>query len=416
MTIVRNQQTGVYEGDFRGAHLKRLHLTFRTKVRAKAEPLHAAVLALYREGDAEIVDLLRAGKITVEQVARCVRDRAPFSSLRPGAAWPTVAEACDAYTAWLTGNAKKTAKTAANARQQLAHWRDAFAERPLDRVPRAEAEAWQERIVTTKAAGTARNIVGRVVACYAWHARREDDAAHEQRRPARTLRCPLDAETRPTSAGKRERYLTPEEADRLTLATPPALAAAVACGLLAGLRIDEVCHLRPGVDVDFARDMLVVQARGTKGQPGFWQPKGAIRKDNAARREVPISPELRRVLERHLADGYASEAWLFPAATVAGPVSDAVLRDRFARVVRDAGLVYGRTDPTGVVFHTLRHTFASWLIAADVNPYRVAKMLGNTLAIVEDVYGHLAPSDNRAAVALVSSAVRFAGVTDGASA
>jgi integrase len=403
MTLVRNAD-GVWEADCRNGPLPRIHLSLGTKVRAKAEPLHAALVEFRAEGNAALDALLRrrdkkAGGITVQQLARCVRERKPFASLLPALAWPTVQAAADAYVDWLTGHDEREASTATSARQKLAPFVAAFGALPLDAVDPAAADQWQTDLSAARAVNTARDMVTRVVSMYAWHARQDVRAAATVGRPARHLVCPLDPERRPTRVVRRERFLTREEATRLIAATPDAILAHTGCLLLAGLRIDEMCHLRPDVDVDLARDMLVIQARGEKGQPGYWRPKGG------KRREVPITADLRALLERQIA-ARASESYVFPSRTRGDrPLHPSKYRDAFEPCVTAAGLVYGREDPAGVVPHTLRHTFASWLVTADVNPYRVAKLMGNSLKMIEDTYGHLAPTDNRAAVALLSGAV-----------
>jgi integrase len=344
--------------------------------------------------------------VTVEALARCRRDQVPFSTLRKTLAWPTVADAVTEYVDWLTGHAQRERATAAGASTQLARFAARFGSVPLHRVPHDDAAKWQEELLAAVAVGTARVYVARVVALYHWHARREARAAAKAARAPRPLACPLDPDTRPTVTPKRERYLTREEATRVVAATPEAFLAPLACGLLAGLRIEEILHLRPEADIDFGRDMLVIQTRGTKGQPGYWRTK------TGQRREVPITADLRPLLAGHLAR-YGSVAYAFPSpAHPAHPMDAETYRRHFRRVVTGAGLVYGRTDPNGVVPHTLRHTFASWLVAADVNPYRVAKLLGNSLKMIETTYGHLAPKDNAAAVALLSGAVPFPQMAD----
>jgi len=44
-----------------------------------------------------------------------------------------------------------------------------------------------------------------------------------------------------------------------------------------------------------------------------------------------------------------------------------------------------------VVFHTLRHTFASWLVQEGEALYTVAKLMGHTSLEMTQRYSHLAP-------------------------
>lgn len=44
-----------------------------------------------------------------------------------------------------------------------------------------------------------------------------------------------------------------------------------------------------------------------------------------------------------------------------------------------------------VVFYTLRHTFASWLVMQGVPLYNVGKMLGHKTTIMTQRYAHLSP-------------------------
>jgi site-specific recombinase XerD len=56
------------------------------------------------------------------------------------------------------------------------------------------------------------------------------------------------------------------------------------------------------------------------------------------------------------------------------------------------GLNDGITDSTyRVVFHTLRHTFASHLVIAGVDLYRVQKLMRHKTAAMTQKYAHLRP-------------------------
>ena len=70
----------------------------------------------------------------------------------------------------------------------------------------------------------------------------------------------------------------------------------------------------------------------------------------------------------------------------------------FERVVKELGFNEGIEDARDkVVFHSLRHTFASWLVQRGVPLYTVAELMGHTTLEMTKRYSHLAPDTMRAA-------------------
>lgn len=70
----------------------------------------------------------------------------------------------------------------------------------------------------------------------------------------------------------------------------------------------------------------------------------------------------------------------------------------FARAVKQAGLNAGITDRRQrVTFHTLRHSFASWLVMAGVSLYQVKELLGHASLTMTERYSHLSPDRNKLA-------------------
>ena len=68
------------------------------------------------------------------------------------------------------------------------------------------------------------------------------------------------------------------------------------------------------------------------------------------------------------------------------------LRKAFHRILIDAGL-------RRVRFHDLRHTFASLLLQQGESLAYVKDQMGHSsIQVTVDIYGHLVPGDNRAAV------------------
>ena len=71
----------------------------------------------------------------------------------------------------------------------------------------------------------------------------------------------------------------------------------------------------------------------------------------------------------------------------------------FERVVKDLGFNTGITDRRHkVVFHTLRHTYASWLVESGVDLYTVKKLMGHSTIAMTERYAHLGDSTLQSAV------------------
>jgi len=73
--------------------------------------------------------------------------------------------------------------------------------------------------------------------------------------------------------------------------------------------------------------------------------------------------------------------------------------DAFKNAVKRLGLNNDVTDPRNkVVFHTLRHTFASWLVQAGTPLYTVKELLGHKSIAMTERYSHLAENTMREAI------------------
>lgn len=391
--MFKNRETGYWEDDFRRRGVSRLHLSYGVTRKDDARELHAVMVRLFREKRHALIERVRAGDVSVHELKRRVdagetlerpEDDAP-PAVEP---WPSLAVAAAQYLAWLEANPRKAKGTHGAARTELRRFLAAAGgEMPLDAVTSSRVTAFQAQLY---AAGhppnTVTATVTRVGALFNWHRRHEEKRAREEKRAPRTLYVPLDRDEIVIARTRRDRFLAPPEADALLAACPPRLLFPVMAGLLAGLRVEEMLHLRPSFDVDLTAGLLTIQEQPT------WYPK------NRKRRHIPISPDLRPVLEHHL-QRYASADWVTPGVRRPDrPFSHDTFDDAFGAIVRRAGLIAGRRDPSGVVFHTLRHTFASWLVQRGVDLYTVSQILGNSLAVVESTYAHLAPDFRQRAV------------------
>ena len=88
-----------------------------------------------------------------------------------------------------------------------------------------------------------------------------------------------------------------------------------------------------------------------------------------------------------------------------GTVRKAISKS-FMRTVNKLGLNDGCTDPRNkVVFHTLRHTYASWLVQEGTPLYEVAKHLGHSTISMTERYSHLAPKNFENSVKVIEKKV-----------
>ena len=423
MSLIQNPVTGIWEADLKDRMAGRLHISMRTKVKREATTRYAALVAFVREGDLDLIARLRDRKIHITAVERCVRDRVPFAALRGSAMrWPSVADAIEQYVAWLDANENKADGTTETAANQLARFAEftrddgtAIGDVRLDDVSTEDVASYQTYLATIGndgkpyATNTRTAYVGRVGALYAWHREEEERRAIQERRSPLPLHSPVDRRTRPRDRTARERYLSQAEAEALMAATPDQLRFPVAVGMLAGLRVGEMLHLRTHEDVDLVAGTLRIQKKEwtRDGRPVVWKPK-----TKRSHRRVWMNDDLRTLLEHHLSR-YASESWVTPSVLdPSQPMPDRTFVPLFRRVIGDAGMESGKRTPQGVSYHTLRHTFASWLVMAGESVLTVAQLLGNSVAMVETTYGHLAPEHRQRAVGRLNGMVAIPPVLD----
>jgi integrase len=174
-----------------------------------------------------------------------------------------------------------------------------------------------------------------------------------------------------------------ELAEGTPLQTPLWLAATV------GLRRGEVLGLR-WEDVDLPGAQLTVRQtlRPTSPDPTFGPPK------NKRVRTIVLPPLAVEALRRHKAAQAEHRLRLGPAFHNHGlvcPAADGTpwnprsFSNQWGRLVAKAGL-------PDLHFHDLRHTHASLLLQAGVNPKVVSERLGHSgVAITLDLYSHLLP-------------------------
>jgi integrase len=175
-------------------------------------------------------------------------------------------------------------------------------------------------------------------------------------------------------------------------------------GCLAGLRQQEAAHLRTGIDVDLAAREIRVQPRTGDDEWGT-KTEGSVR-------VVPVSDELLLILDEHVRLGFAGERYFVHPAIADRPLGSSTIATWTRRDMEAVGLRYGRHVGDALTFHSLRHTFASWLVQRREPIPVVADLIGDDPVMVLKVYGHHSPSDRTSAIASIDRAVREVGDSD----
>lgn len=403
--MLRRDDGKSYSAEFKHRTFGRVHLRLKTTVKAVAMNRHSALEQLLDTGEPvrDIVEALRARKLTIEAVYECVRAKRPFDTLR-ASTWPTLGDGQTRYLAALeTGEGSD--KTTRSVGHGLAHAVAFFgADRRLEAITYDDVTEFKAHLLGL---GLHQNTVALYLtkfgALYTFLQRQETKRALQQKRVPATLFSPLDRDEHvPAHQQTRVRFLVEAEAEAVLTAAPTRVQLLVALGLFAGLRLGEILMLRAGIDVDTEHGVLFVQARDG------WQPK------YGKNREVPISSALRPYLDRHLAT-IGGAPYLFPGEEPGTPRSERNAQYLFTRIVTDAGLEAGRTHPAGVTVHTLRHTFASWLVMAGADLLTISRLMGHaSIKTVERTYAHLSPQHRLTTVEMLSTrwAARPAGATE----
>jgi integrase len=203
--------------------------------------------------------------------------------------------------------------------------------------------------------------------------------------------------------GKRDRIASPAEAEALLATLPAEDRALWATAFYAGLRHGEIRGLHVE-DVDLANGKIHVR-RSWDQHAGPVEPKS-----QAGRRTVPIPAVLRDYLDEHKMR-LGRDFGLFFGRTADLPFNPTTIANRAARAWAAAAvgafLTSGRSlpmelEPIGL--HECRHTFASLMIAANVNIKAISTFMGHSsIQITLDRYGHLLPGSEDEAADLLDA-------------
>lgn len=151
--------------------------------------------------------------------------------------------------------------------------------------------------------------------------------------------------------------------------------------LMTGARISEILSIRP-IDINFENGVIVVRQKNTS------------RKDNHDYGYLHISTKLAEIITDAIKrENVAHHKRIWPYTRNA-------LGGRFDRIVDACGLNDNVKDNRyKVVFHTLRHTFASWLAIQGETLLTIKELMRHSDISMTMRYAHLCPDMGKQAIA-----------------
>lgn len=363
----------------------RIYLGHAANRRERAQLGHRreVLKKIARRGQWDVLARIRDRQVTVEEVVRIV-DESGIDTLHieiqdPGAAG-TLGKLVPEFLATV-----EVPNTRANYEIALDKLMDSVgADRPWDQVGRHDINELLDRM-RDEGFSPGTRAVTRIgcSAFYTWVLGREEGLAEREGRPPRSLVHPVRKSRPVRVTPTRNRFLLPEELDRLLEAAPRPMRAQYLTLAYTGMRIGEFMSRRPE---EVGPDAIRIHPRAD------WAPKGWPRYDHGVR-VIPIeTARLRPALDEYR-ERWAGERTFFVNPRTLEPWQPEAFRDHLRRDIEAAGLVYGRDDADGITPHTFRHTLASWLAQRDVQLLKIAQILGDTLSTVARYYAHLLPAD-----------------------
>jgi integrase len=193
-------------------------------------------------------------------------------------------------------------------------------------------------------------------------------------------RVPTTKMKMPKVDNARIRYLTPAEASDLMASLKEEDITwwqMASLSLNAGLRLGEILDLAWS-DLDLDAGVM------------------HIRDGKEGSRMAYINDTLKTIFQSMIPGRKSDPVFMVTMDTGRSPVS---VTKVFPKVVNELGLNTNVTDRRQrVVFHSLRHTFASWLAIKGVPLYTIATLMGHSTIEMTKRYAHLCPDTHRQAI------------------
>ncbi|MBN1664005.1 MAG: site-specific integrase [Deltaproteobacteria bacterium] len=268
------------------------------------------------------------------------------------------------------------------------HLKDRFANKRLDEISTFDLERLKSDMVKKDyAPKTISHCLGLIRAMYN---KAMDWDLYHGANPIKKKRPGEKKGLMPVVQNARDRFLSIEEADILLKELrrnprykkehkeleDPKLHDITLLSLHTGARASEIFNLK-GYDADLKNGLLTL--RDTK---------------NTETRYAPMTEAVHDMINRRLPKDLNAYIFTDEDGQKIKEVSNS-----FERVVNRLGFNDGVTDPRQrVVFHSCRHSFASWLAIQGTPLYTIAKLMGHKSISMSERYSHLSPDHKKDAV------------------
>ncbi|MCD6430861.1 MAG: site-specific integrase [Deltaproteobacteria bacterium] len=204
--------------------------------------------------------------------------------------------------------------------------------------------------------------------------------------------APTVAVRQPQKDNQRVRFLTHQEAATLLDVLKDRSLELYQMALLSlhcGLRAGEIFSLE-WVDIDVSTGLIFIR-----------DPK------NKRNRQAFMTSEIKQMFSEFTDE---NKGLIFPAKSGEKRWEIPKL---FKQVVDELGFNDGITDRRQrVVFHTCRHSYASWLVGSGVDLYKVKALMGHCTITQTERYSHLAPDTLQRAVQQLEDGIKQAQVSE----